>query len=485
MRFTTLVVFAALVAGIAMSPQAPPTLEPTYVGSSTCLGCHSSFHPTIAAEFPKTGHPNALKSVSGAAPTYPANTSPTAVEVPAGTSWNDFAYVVGGYGWMARFVRSDGKLYTAGDDAQQNMADGSRVPYRQGEDVPFDYTCFQCHATGPSESGSWNEVELDALGTFFEAGVTCEACHGPGSDHVAGAFGGVKPPNQGDALTLGACQQCHNRDGVSNTVQAADGFVRSQQQANELSASQHGNGDGVDLTCGTCHNPHVPLHYPDAAGAGQSGLNLACNACHPAQQVLLNDAPKAIECVDCHMPKATKSALGGPVGNGFVGDVSTHLFAINPAPVGREAMFTGDGAQVALDGEFTGSVTLDFACLGCHTDKSVAWAGDHAPTVHSAGGMHTASESTDDLPTSYALGQNYPNPFNPSTTVDFSLPETATVTLKVFDLGGRLLGTVVDRTMPAGYHTVTLDASGLATGVYLYELRTGSFTATRTMVVSK
>ncbi len=486
MRLAAIVVLAALFAGLAFSPQAP-SLVPSYVGSARCLSCHTVFPGAftyIATEIPKTGHSNALKAVTGSAPTYPANTSPTAIQAPSGTLWTDFSYVVGGYGWKAHFVRSTGKVYTAGNDAQQNVADGTRAPFRQGEDVAYDFTCFRCHTTAPSETGSWNGNAGDMLGTFLEAGVRCEACHGPGSDH-ANNPGGAKPPNQGQALTLGACQGCHTIDGVSSVVQVSDGFVLSQQQANEFRISQHGNGDGVDLQCGTCHNPHVAVHYPDVAGAGRSGISTPCQTCHPGQQVLLNDAPKAIECVDCHMPKATKSALGGPVGNGRMGDVATHIFSINPAPVTREAMFNPGGTEVAIDGEGVGAVTLDFVCLRCHTDKDVTWAGDHAPTVHSANGMHTASESNADVPVSYTLGQNYPNPFNPSTNVDFSLPETAAVTLKVFDASGRLMGTVVDQTMPAGFHTVLLDASGLATGVYLYELRAGDFTATRKMVVSR
>lgn len=483
MRFTLALVIAALIAGVASSPR-PATLEPTYVGIDVCLGCHQFTTKTLVTEYMKTGHANALSEVSGAAPTYPENTSPTPLEPPSGTSWSDFAYVIGGYGWKARFVMSSGSVYTAGADAQQNVADGSRVPYHMGEDIAFDYTCFRCHTTAPDEAGSWNGNDPDALGTFLDAGVTCEACHGPGSDHAASP-GSVKPPNVGEVRGLVVCQGCHSRDESLEIVQAADGFIRNQQQAAEFMASQHGNGDGVDLQCATCHDPHVATHYPNAAGDGQSGFKTTCQTCHPTQQVLLNDAPKAIECVDCHMPKATKSALGGPVGNGLRGDVASHVLSINPAPVSRDAMFTPDGSQLVVDGEGVGALTLDFVCLGCHTDKDLSWAGDHAPTVHSANGMHTASEAAGELPTAFGLGQNYPNPFNPSTSVDFSLPQAVSVTLKVYDTAGRLLGTVVDQTMPAGFHSVTLDAGGLATGVYLYELRAGEFTATRKMVVSK
>jgi len=486
MRITATIVFAALLAGLAFSPQSP-SLEPTYVGSSSCAqGCHTGRVDDFSAwtDLPKSGHSFILNPVSGSAPTYPANTSP-GVTPPAGTSWSDFSHVIGGYGTKALFVKTDGTIYTAGDDAQLNIADGSRVPFHQGEVLNYDFSCFKCHTTGPREDDGGANSPGAGLGSFNEAGVRCEACHGPGSDHLAQVFvNGTLPPNQGETLQLTVCQNCHNQGTVSNTVLASDGFIVSEGQANELLASAHGDGNAPDLTCATCHNPHVPLQYPEAASAGLSGIRTACQNCHADKQVLLDGVDKGVACTSCHMPKATKSALGGAVGNGWMGDRRTHLFAINSSAVTREAMFSPDGSTVALDGEGHGSVTLDFSCLGCHTDKTVTWAANYAPVLHTSG-IHTASEAADDVPTAYALQQNYPNPFNPSTTVEFSLPKTASVTLKVFDVSGRLMGTVLDQRMPAGNHTVSLDASGLTTGVYLYELRTGDFAATRTMVVSK
>ena len=86
-------------------------------------------------------------------------------------------------------------------------------------------------------------------------------------------------------------------------------------------------------------------------------------------------------------------------------------------------------------------------------------------------------------PTDYHLGQNYPNPFNPSTTIRFGLPERSAVTIKVFNLLGGEVATVVDGIYDAGERTVEFDAANLASGVYVYRLQAGTFTQTRKMVV--
>ncbi|MCX6639714.1 MAG: M14 family zinc carboxypeptidase [bacterium] len=89
------------------------------------------------------------------------------------------------------------------------------------------------------------------------------------------------------------------------------------------------------------------------------------------------------------------------------------------------------------------------------------------------------------VPSEYSLGQNYPNPFNPLTSISFSLPQAELVKLTVFDVMGREVATLVNGMREAGLHSVTFDASTLASGVYLYKLQAGDFTATNKMVLLK
>lgn len=83
------------------------------------------------------------------------------------------------------------------------------------------------------------------------------------------------------------------------------------------------------------------------------------------------------------------------------------------------------------------------------------------------------------LPSTFALEQNYPNPFNPATTIRYQLPVSARVVLKVFDLLGREVATLMDGVQDAGYKSVVFDANGLASGVYFFRLQAGNFIQTR------
>jgi hypothetical protein len=81
------------------------------------------------------------------------------------------------------------------------------------------------------------------------------------------------------------------------------------------------------------------------------------------------------------------------------------------------------------------------------------------------------------------LEQNYPNPFNPSTTIRYALPHRSQVTLTVFNTLGQQVATLVAGEVDAGFHEVTFDASGLASGVYFYRLHAGGYTQIRKMLL--
>jgi serine protease len=94
-------------------------------------------------------------------------------------------------------------------------------------------------------------------------------------------------------------------------------------------------------------------------------------------------------------------------------------------------------------------------------------------------------DNTAATPTTYQLAQNYPNPFNPTTTLQFQVPQKSFVSLKVFDLLGRELATLVNEERQAGIYRVTWNASKLPSGVYFYRLRAGNFVETKKMVFAK
>ena len=90
------------------------------------------------------------------------------------------------------------------------------------------------------------------------------------------------------------------------------------------------------------------------------------------------------------------------------------------------------------------------------------------------------------MPTSYALGQNYPNPFNPTTTIKYDIPAEGSqhvVTLKVYDIIGREVATLVNETKDAGSYQVTFNANKLASGVYFYRLQSGNYSSVKKLVL--
>ena len=89
------------------------------------------------------------------------------------------------------------------------------------------------------------------------------------------------------------------------------------------------------------------------------------------------------------------------------------------------------------------------------------------------------------IPSEYSLSQNFPNPFNPSTTIRYQIPQSGFVSLKVYDMIGREVETLVSNVQQGGTYTVTLDGSRLSSGIYFYSLRAGKFTETKKMMFIK
>ncbi|MFK7847023.1 MAG: Ig-like domain-containing protein [Rhodothermales bacterium] len=90
-----------------------------------------------------------------------------------------------------------------------------------------------------------------------------------------------------------------------------------------------------------------------------------------------------------------------------------------------------------------------------------------------------------ELPFSYALSQNYPNPFNPVTTIAFSVPTAELVTLKVFDMLGREVASLIDGIQAPGIHEVQFNAAGLPSGMYIYKLEAKAFAEVKKLVLLK
>lgn len=136
---------------------------------------------------------------------------------------------------------------------------------------------------------------------------------------------------------------------------------------------------------------------------------------------------------------------------------------------GVSSVFSYDSISLIFDPETEGDGSSDFT-----------WYYDE---------MGYQSESSDgdeeELPSEFILYKNYPNPFNNTTKIVYYLPEAADISLVVYNMMGRHVATLEEGLQSAGQHTTTFDASSLASGIYLYQLRAGSFIETNKMIFVK
>lgn len=97
----------------------------------------------------------------------------------------------------------------------------------------------------------------------------------------------------------------------------------------------------------------------------------------------------------------------------------------------------------------------------------------------------SVAERPTNIPEGYALSQNFPNPFNPSTEIQFSIAKAGVTTLKIYDMLGKEVATLVDKHLPVGTHKFTFDASRLATGAYIYEMTSNGVRLSKKMSFMK
>ncbi len=350
-----------------------------FVGDQACKQCHENW-PTqdFFAAYLDSAHPYKLLHTAGVEP--PADSWPHSpippLPVVFGTQldWSDIEYVIGNYNWKARFVDSDGYIFTgdATEATQWNLATQEWVPYHAGE-VNKPYNCGRCHTTGYQPDGHQNGLP-GLIGTWTEEGVRCEACHGPGSDHVA--YPTEILPTQGKT-----CAECHYRDSQFR-IPWKGGFTRHHQQAEDFSHSPH----NVMLTCSTCHDPHRSTINDNG------GLIASCTDCHEGSEsnsYYIVDEMEDVSCIDCHMPYMGKNAVAV---NEYKGDIRAHIFSITREPLfAADNVYEDNGSFYWNQENYESFITLDYACLGCHIEVNESLTIEEA-SFYSVG-IHTRHRS--------------------------------------------------------------------------------------------
>jgi len=169
-------------------------------------------------------------------------------------------------------------------------------------------------------------------------------------------------------------------------------------------------------------------------------------------------------------------------------------YCIVPDPGKANRFFLGstEGVWVSNDGGKTwqqinnGLTNLRVQCIAYDTTNKVLYAGTAGAGVFRLFlGAATVGVEKDDhsLPPQFALSQNYPNPFNPSTTIGYSLPKAARVSLRVFNTLGQEVASLMNGEKEAGTYQVTWNAAGMPSGVYIYRLQAGGFVESKKLTL--
>jgi hypothetical protein len=232
--------------------------------------------------------------------------------------------------------------------------------------------------------------------------------------------------------------------------------------------------------------------YKSADGKGSwvpSGNSTDVSTTNP-RKIYTNESPSmswTVSSADAPLPVALESFTSNVNGRNVTLKWSTSSEVNN---AGFEIERKAAGGDYVKAGFIGGKGTVSTQTTYTFTDKNLA-SGSYSYRLKQTdyNGSYEyftlSGNVTVGIPSKFDLSQNYPNPFNPSTKINFDLPKYGQVSLKIYDMLGREVSTLVSEFRTAGYYSVDFNASSLTSGVYFYRVSTGDFSAVKKMTVLK
>ena len=279
----------------------------------------------------------------------------------------------------------------------------------------------------------------DISGNYFD-------CHLPVGDHVVTATSFSENGGAGMEIASGSIAFS-----IVNEGDGIQGFVLVDANT---------NSDIMPLTDGmTLDLSTLPSH-----------LNVRADASDKVKSVRFELAPTMYSRTEVVPPYA----LFGDISSDYLGgSFETGSITLTATPFSDS-----NGGQAGTP------LSIAFEVTGHHSEAPPVETGDHAEESSIQPSI-ALNDEADSVPATFALEGNYPNPFNPTTTIAFTLPESAPVRLSVFDMLGRQVQVLIDGNVPSGRTEVVFEAGGLPTGTYLYRLSTPQQTVVKKMMLVK